>query len=47
MDDVEKVDLLLAHAEATLIKGAAPSAIASTITKLFSIKEENWTNEDD
>ena len=45
-DDVQSVNLLLAHAEAVLIKGSQPSAIASTITSLFSTKGDEHEHND-
>lgn len=35
VDDVQKVDLMPKYAEAILIKGAAPSAIAAIVTNLL------------
>lgn len=37
-DGVQAMNLLLTHAEAVLIKGIPPSAIASTITNLLTTK---------
>jgi DNA-binding NarL/FixJ family response regulator len=39
-DDVQQVNLLITHAEAVVIKGIQPSAIASTISNLLSTKGE-------
>lgn len=44
-DDVQSVNLLLTYAEAVLIKGIQPSAIASTITNLLSNKGDEHVNE--
>lgn len=46
VDDVSGMDLLVTHAEAVLVKGIAPAAIASTITNLLSEKgDENEHND--
>lgn len=45
-DDMQSASLLLTHAEAVLIKGIQPSAIASTITALLSITEDKHEHND-
>lgn len=40
-DDVKNVDLLANYVEEIIIKGAAPSVIASVITRLLSAHTEN------
>lgn len=45
-DDVHAANLLLTHAEAVLIKGIQPSAIASTITNLLSTKGDEHEHND-
>lgn len=37
-DDVQKMDLILTHAEAVCIKGISPDALASTVTTLLDTK---------
>lgn len=37
-DDVQKMDLLVTHAEAVCIKGISPDALASTVTNLLNAK---------
>jgi DNA-binding NarL/FixJ family response regulator len=43
-DDVQQVSLLITHAEAVVIKGIQPSAIASMIANLLSTKGEENVN---
>lgn len=45
-DDVQSVNLLLTHAEAVLIKGSQPSAIASIITNLLITKGDEHEHND-
>src|SRR5687768_2525427 len=44
--DVQKVNLMPRYAEAILIKGAAPSAVASTVTNLLSAKGDDHEHND-
>ena len=44
-NDLRNVNLLLTHAEAVLLKGIQPSAIASTITNLLSAKGDEHVQE--
>ncbi|RPJ22164.1 MAG: DNA-binding response regulator [Chloroflexi bacterium] len=44
-NDIQQVNLLLTYAEAVLIKGTQPSAIASTITNLLSNKGDEHVKE--
>lgn len=37
-DDVQKMELILTHAEAVCIKGISPDALASTVTNLLDSK---------
>lgn len=37
-DDVQKMELILTHAEAVCIKGISPDALASTVTTLLDTK---------
>lgn len=41
VDDMEKVNLMPKHAEAILIKGISPSAVASIVTNLLAEKGDN------
>jgi DNA-binding NarL/FixJ family response regulator len=46
VDDVEKGNLMSKYAEAILIKGAAPSAVASIVTNLLSEKGDDHEHND-
>lgn len=46
VDDVQHVNLMPGHAEAVLIKGISPTAVAAMMTRLLSTKgEENEHND--
>lgn len=45
VDDVQRVNLMPRYAEAILIKGAAPTAIAAIVTTLLLEKGENHDND--
>jgi DNA-binding NarL/FixJ family response regulator len=44
VDDVQKVDLMPKYADAILIKGISPSAVASIVTNLLSEKGDENEN---
>lgn len=46
VDDVQKVNLMPKYAEAILIKGISPSAVASIVTNLLSEKGEDQEHRD-
>ena len=46
VDDVQKVNLMPKYAEAILIKGILPSAVASIVTNLLSEKGEDHEHND-
>jgi DNA-binding NarL/FixJ family response regulator len=46
VDDVEKVNLMPKYAEAILIKGISPSAVASIVTNLLSEKGDEHEHND-
>jgi DNA-binding NarL/FixJ family response regulator len=46
MDDVQKVNLVPKYAEAILIKGISPAAVASTVTDLLAEKGDDHEHND-
>jgi len=46
VDDVQKVNLMPNYAEAILIKGISPSAVASIVTNLLSEKGDEHEHND-